>query len=354
MSSPLVIVGMSGGVDSSVTAWLLQQQGYEVQGCLSAIGMRTKNGCCGHPGLPGCTQSLRAARHRVAQGELRRRIPRTRLQLLSSKSTRAGRTPNPDVLCNREIKFGVCFDYARRLGADWVATGHYARVFTRSRRVRLLKGLDPAKDQSYFLHAMPGMLSLAPCSRSVECTRRKCDASLASSRCPCSTRRTARASAYRGTPLRRIFVALSACATRRHRVDRRPRAGPAPRPHVLHARTAAGVADRRQTAIVWLARFVAHKDLRRNVLVVVQGHDHPALMRARLTARQLTWVAGAPPAGAFRCAAKVRYRQADQACAVHMQTNRSCAMCLMSRSAPSRLVNMSCSIRTMSAWAAAS
>src|SRR5690606_28428314 len=128
MARPLVIVGMSGGVDSSVAAWLLLQQGYDEQGLFMSNWDEDEDGYCTAAG------ALQDARKVCAQlgipwhkasfaGEYRERVSAYFLA-----EYRAGRTPNPDVLCNREIRFGVCFDYARRLGAEWVGTGHYARV----------------------------------------------------------------------------------------------------------------------------------------------------------------------------------------------------------------------------------
>ena len=127
-STLLVIVGMSGGVDSSVAAWLLQQQGYDVQGLFMSNWDEDEDGYCtaaeDFQDARSVCEQLGIPLHKVSfAGEYRERVFAYFLE-----EYRAGRTPNPDVLCNREIKFGVCFDYARRLGAEWVATGHYARV----------------------------------------------------------------------------------------------------------------------------------------------------------------------------------------------------------------------------------
>src|SRR5688572_15283982 len=154
MVSTPVIVGMSGGVDSSVAASLLLQQGYDVQGLFMSNWDEDEDGYCtaaeDFQDARSVCEQLGIPLHKISfAGEYRDRVFAYFLE-----EYRAGRTPNPDVLCNREIKFGVCFDYARRLGADWVATGHYARV-EHGLQPRLLKGLDPDKDQSYFLHAMP-------------------------------------------------------------------------------------------------------------------------------------------------------------------------------------------------------
>src|ERR1044071_216401 len=154
MSRTPVIVGMSGGVDSSVAAWLLLEQGYDVQGLFMSNWDEDEDGYCTsaedfHDAGRVCEQ-LGIPLHKVSfAGEYRERVFEYFLT-----EYRAGGTPNPDVLCNREIKFGVCFDYARRLGAEFVATGHYARI-SEAAPTQLLKAVDPAKDQSYFLHAAP-------------------------------------------------------------------------------------------------------------------------------------------------------------------------------------------------------
>src|SRR5688572_28429625 len=158
MVSTPVIVGMSGGVDSSVAASLLLQQGYDVQGLFMSNWDEDEDGYCtaaeDFQDARSVCEQLDIPLHKVSfAGEYRERVFSYFLD-----EYRHGRTPNPDVRCNREIKFGVCYDYARRLGAEWVATGHYARVErdATQTRARLLRGLDPNKDQSYFLHAMPG------------------------------------------------------------------------------------------------------------------------------------------------------------------------------------------------------
>src|SRR5215510_887968 len=151
MSSTPVIVGMSGGVDSSVAAWRLLQQGYDVQGLFMSNWDEDEDGYCtaaqDYQDARTVASQLGITLHKVSfAGEYRERVFAYFLA-----EYQAGRTPNPDVLCNREIKFGVCFDYARRLGASFIATGHYARV-SHEPTPRLLKSSDPDKDQSYFLH----------------------------------------------------------------------------------------------------------------------------------------------------------------------------------------------------------
>src|SRR5271170_2294902 len=148
-----VVVGMSGGVDSAVAALLLQRAGYAVEGlfmanweeddayCTTAADFQDARRVCEVLGIP---------LHRVSFA----RQYRERVFALFLREYAAGRTPNPDVLCNREIKFGVCLDYMHRLGAAKIATGHYARVMVSDGAVRLLKAADRSKDQSYFLHGV--------------------------------------------------------------------------------------------------------------------------------------------------------------------------------------------------------
>ncbi|PZN31028.1 MAG: tRNA 2-thiouridine(34) synthase MnmA [Proteobacteria bacterium] len=326
---PLVIVGMSGGVDSSVAAWLLLEQGYEVEGLFMSNWDEDEDGYC------TAAQDFQDARqvcerlgiplHKVSfAGEYRERVFQYFLE-----EFRAGRTPNPDVLCNREIKFGVCFDYARRLGADFVATGHYARIVrepsTHPPTARLLRGRDPQKDQSYFLHAVPAAAlaaTLFPLGDLHKGDVRRMARELA---LPVFDKKDSTGICFIGERPFAEFLARYLPAQPgdietpdgrrlgRHRglmyytIGQRQGLGIGGRP------------DAEETP--W---YVAHKDLTRNVLIVVQGHDHPLLQRSELIATQLSWIAGAPPATRFRCTTKIRYRQADQACEVTVLEDGRC------------------------------
>jgi tRNA-specific 2-thiouridylase len=318
-ASPLVIVGMSGGVDSSVSAWLLKQRGYEVQGLFMSNWDEDEDGYCttaqDFQDARAVCERLDIPLHRVSfAGEYRERVFRYFLE-----EYRAGRTPNPDVLCNREIKFGVCFDYARRLGAEWVATGHYARV-AHSSSTQLLKGLDPQKDQSYFLNAMPAAAlarTLFPIGelRKEEVRRIARDLTL-----PVFDKKDSTGICFIGERPFAEFLSkylpaqpgdietLDGGRIGRHQGLMYYTLG---QRQGLHIGGQAGAAES-----PW---YVCGKDLARNVLQVVQGHDHPALLSEHLSAGQAQWVSGAPPAGKFRCTAKVRYRQADQPCEVQIQ-----------------------------------
>jgi tRNA-uridine 2-sulfurtransferase len=326
MSSPPVILGMSGGVDSSVAAWLLLQQGYEVQGLFMSNWDEDEDGYCtaaeDYQDARSVCEQLRIPLHKVSfAGEYRERVFGYFLE-----EYRAGRTPNPDVLCNREIKFGVCFDYARRLGGEWVATGHYARV-EHEAAPRLLRGLDRGKDQSYFLHAMPAAAlarTLFPIGglqkHDVRCMARELNL-------PVFDKKDSTGICFIGERPFAEFLARYLPA----------------QPGAIESLEGERLGEHRGLMYYTLGQrqglriggrsdaseepwYVADKDLKRNVLVVVQGHEHPALLRNELRASQLSWVAGEPPAAAFQCTAKVRYRQQDQSCAVQILPGGSCAV----------------------------
>jgi tRNA-specific 2-thiouridylase len=322
----LVIVGMSGGVDSSVSAWLLQQQGYEVQGLFMSNWDEDEDGYCtaaqDYQDARQVCEQLRIPLHKVSfAGEYRERVFSYFLE-----EYRHGRTPNPDVLCNREIKFGVCYDYARRLGADWVATGHYACV-AHEPSAQLLRGLDAGKDQSYFLHAMPATAlarTLFPIGGLQKSEVRRMARELA---LPVFDKKDSTGICFIGERPFAEFLEhyLPAQPGDIETIERRKLGQHRGLMYyTLGQRQGLGIGGRNDSGEEpW---YVADKDLSRNVLVVVQGHDHPALLRSSANTSQLAWVAGQPPASTFRCTAKVRYRQVDQSCEVTVLPDRSCTV----------------------------
>jgi tRNA-specific 2-thiouridylase len=314
-----VIVGMSGGVDSAVSALLLRDAGFDVQGlfmsnwddgdayCTAAEDFQDARRVCEVLGLP---------LHRVSfASEYRDRVFAHFL-----REYQAGRTPNPDVLCNREIKFGVCLDYMHRLGASWIATGHYARVDRDGGRRRLLKGADAAKDQSYFLHQVaPAALSktLFPIGHlnKEEVRRRAHAAGLPVFDKPDST-----GICFIGE---RPFEAFLSQYLRQTPGPIENAEGTVIGEHrglalyTLGQRSGLGIGGRTGAAAApW---YVADKQPERNALIAVQDHSHPLLMSDAFDVEELHWLDEATADGAyaeFDCAVKTRYRQSDLTCRV--------------------------------------
>jgi tRNA-specific 2-thiouridylase len=233
---------------------------------------------------------------------------------------RAGRTPNPDVLCNAEIKFKAFLDHALRLGAERIATGHYARVRHRDTpagaRHELLKGVDPGKDQSYFLHR----LNQAQLSRTLfpvgELHKSEVRRLAAEIGLPNAAKRDSTGICFIGERPFRAFLQRYLHDEPGRMLDDRGRDRGR---HVglsfytLGQRQGLGIGGTQAGGGEHLPWYVAHKDIERNELIVVQGHDHPRLLSHRLLADDACWVAGeAPATGAY--GAKTRYRQRDAAC----------------------------------------
>ena len=319
MKRARVVVGMSGGVDSSVAAWLLKEQGFDV------IGVFMKNWedddtdayCTSRADLVDAASvadvigiELEAVNFAA---EYRERVFR-----LFLRDYEAGRTPNPDVLCNCEIKFRAFLEYARTLGADRIATGHYARAQrTADGRVELLKAADRAKDQSYFLHRLtqqqlePVMFPLGEMSkRDVRALARRAGL-------PTHAKKDSTGICFIGERPFRDFLARY--------LPRTPGAMITPQGRVVgtHQGLAYYTLGQRQGLGIGGTRdgdtgawYVAGKDLAANRLIVVQGAEHPLLRRRDVDAGDVHWIAGAPPRLPGRYAAKTRYRMADAPCAV--------------------------------------
>jgi tRNA-specific 2-thiouridylase len=323
-----IVVGLSGGVDSAVAALLLKRAGHDV------IGLFMKNWedddddeyCSTREDLVDAV----AAAERIGievdavnfAAEYRERVFASFLC-----EYRAGRTPNPDVLCNAEIKFKAFLDHAMALGAEKIATGHYARVAERDARFELLKGVDPGKDQSYFLHR----LTQAQLARTVfpvghlhksEVRRIAKEAGL-----PNHAKRDSTGICFIGERPFREFLSRY--------LPRTP--GPIVTPegeqvgehigltyYTIGQRQGLGIGGRRDGGgEPW---YVAAKDLAANKLVVVQGHDNPLLLRKDLEAAEASWIAGTAPQPDRAYGAKTRYRQADSACELHLEGEAAFAL----------------------------
>ena len=331
MSRSRIVVGLSGGVDSAVSAWLLKQQGHEV------VGLFMKNWedddddayCSSRQDLLDAAAVADLIgielEHVNFAAEYKDRVFAGFLREYS-----AGRTPNPDVLCNAEIKFKAFLDHSIRLGASRIATGHYARVREVEGRFELLKGVDGSKDQSYFLHRLTqSQLSrtLFPVGELRKSEVRRIAAEL---ELPVAHKRDSTGICFIGErPFREFLGRYLAHRPGAIEDDRGRVIGE----HVgssfytLGQRKGIGVGGLKASrsskgGAAHEPWFVARKDLDRNVLVAVQGHDHPWLLSSALVADDASWIAGAPPR-AGRHAAKARYRQADASCRLEPDAERA-------------------------------
>jgi tRNA-specific 2-thiouridylase len=316
---PRVVVGLSGGVDSSVAAWLLKQQGHEVIG----IFMKNWEDDDDDEHCSSRQDWIDAAAAADVLGidleavnfaaEYRSRVFAEFLREYS-----AGRTPNPDVLCNAEIKFRAFLDHAVALGAQKIATGHYAQVRTgASGRFELLRGADPNKDQSYFLHRLTQeqlARTLFPVGHLHKSQVRRFAAQIG---LPNAAKRDSTGICFIGErPFREFLNRYLPMRPGPIRNDRGDVIGE----HVglsfytLGQRKGIGIGGRRSgSGEAW---FVARKDIEANTLWIVQGHDHPWLLADGLVAEDSAWVSGHPPPAGSRLTAKARYRQADATCTV--------------------------------------
>jgi tRNA-specific 2-thiouridylase len=304
---------MSGGVDSAVAALLLKRAGFEVHGLYMSNWEDDDAYCTGAQDFQDARATaaeLDIPLHRVSfAAEYRARVFEYFLT-----EYRAGRTPNPDVLCNREIKFGICLDYARRLGAGRFATGHYARLERRNCGIELLKARDADKDQSYFLHGVDrGHFDnvLFPLG---ELAKSEVRALAREAGLPVFDKPDSTGICFIGERPFREFLARYIPSSPGDIVSERGEIVGRHRGlafYTLGQRGGLEIGGRpgaREDA--W---YVAAKNLARNELLAVQGHDHPLLVSRALATGPCNWLVQ-PAAVEFDSAIKVRYRQADQAC----------------------------------------
>ena len=320
MAKKRVVIGMSGGVDSSVSAWLLKEQGYEV------IGLFMKNWeddddndfCSARTDWLDAVSVADVVGVDIEAvnfaGEYKDRVFAEFL-----REYEAGRTPNPDVLCNAEIKFKAFMDHAIKLGADVIATGHYARVRENNGRFELLKALDASKDQSYFLHRLNQQQlskTLFPLGELNKTDVRRIADQIG---LPNARKKDSTGICFIGERPFREFL--------NRYLSYQP--GPIMTPegdivgehvglsfYTLGQRKGIGIGGTKKyrsadgNSLPW---YVASKDIANNILYVVQGHDHPWLMSSALEASQASWISGEAPQESD-LQAKTRYRQKDVPC----------------------------------------
>jgi tRNA-specific 2-thiouridylase len=314
-----VILGLSGGVDSAVAALLLKERGADVQAlhmtnwddddgyCTAAADLQDARHICKQLGIP--------LHHVNFTREYRDQVF---VQFLDEY--RAGRTPNPDVLCNREIKFGVFLDYAKRLGGELIATGHYARTGKVDGRTSLLKAADLSKDQSYFLHAVSEKALIDTVFPLGDLSKAAVRDIARASGLDVHNKKDSTGICFIGERPFREFLASYLPAS----------PGPMRTPegrtvgehhglmyYTLGQRQGLGIGGRQDAGDEpW---YVAAKQMDDNTLIVVQG-DHPLRFSDALEATAASWINGEPAmladGEALRCKVKIRYRQPDQACTV--------------------------------------
>lgn len=311
-----VVIGMSGGVDSSVSAWLLKQQGYHV------IGLFMKNWeddddseyCSSRQDWLDAASVADVVGVDIEAVNFATEYKDRVFSVFLSEYS-AGRTPNPDILCNSEIKFKAFLDHAYSLGADYIATGHYARVREVNGQFQLLKAVDHSKDQSYFLHRLnQAQLSktLFPLGEIQKTEVRKIAHELGLAN---AAKKDSTGICFIGErPFREFLNRYLPTAPGPILNDLGEEIGQ----HVglsfytLGQRKGIGIGGQKEgNGEPW---FVARKDLKNNTLYVVQGHEHPWLHHTRLQAELAHYIAGQEPeTGHMAC--KARYRQSDAACA---------------------------------------
>jgi tRNA-specific 2-thiouridylase len=321
-----IIVGLSGGVDSAVAAMLLKRKGYDVHALFMKNWEEDDDAeyCA-------AAEDLESAR-RVAE---KLDIPLDTVNFSSEywervfenflRTLKAGQTPNPDILCNREIKFQSFLDYALDKGAEKIATGHYACTQRYPGSIELRRARDRDKDQTYFLHQVASgalMKTLFPLCRYQKSEVRQMarDAGLAN-----YDRKDSTGICFIGERRFNDFI--------QHYVPNQP--GPIVTAegkqigehdglmfHTIGQRKGLGIGGLKNASEQpW---FVADKRMKDNSLVVVQGHDNPALYARGLYASGLHWISASLSNNEFRCTARTRHRQQDQACSVSMQDDGSC------------------------------
>jgi tRNA-specific 2-thiouridylase len=319
MNQGHVIVGMSGGVDSAVAALLLLEQDYRVEGLFMKNWEEDDR-------ADYCSAAEDLADAQAVADQLK--IPLHSVNFSTEywdrvfayflDEYRAGRTPNPDVLCNREIKFRAFLDYALdQLGADRIATGHYANLREQAGEYFLRRAVDEAKDQTYFLY----MLDQQQLSRSLfplgGLEKREVRKLAEAAGLPNHKKKDSTGICFIGERKFRDFLSRYLPANPGDIED--PNGQTIGRHqglmyYTLGQRQGLGIGGMKNAPEApW---FVVGKDLKRNILIVAQGHAHPLLMSHTLTAGQLHWVSGQPPTRPFECLARIRHRQPLQPCEI--------------------------------------
>lgn len=321
-----IIVGLSGGVDSAVAAMLLQRKGYDVRGLFMKNWEEDDSAahCAAEKDLAAAKQVANTLN-----------IPLDTINFSSEywdrvfthflAELKAGRTPNPDILCNREIKFQAFLEYALSKGAEKIATGHYACSKRYPAHIELHRAVDTNKDQTYFLHQVSSQAlirTLFPLCRYKKPQVRKMaeEAGLTN-----YNRKDSTGICFIGERRFNDFI------TKYIPNEPGPIRSTAGKTmgqhhglmfHTIGQRKGLGIGGHKNSHNEpW---FVVSKSVSSNTLVVAQGHNHPALFAKGLSARNLYWITNPPATTSFECTARIRHRQQDRPCIVHMKDDGSC------------------------------
>jgi len=321
-----ITVGMSGGVDSAVSARLLIEQGYAV-GALFMKNWEEDDGtdaCTAVADLADAQQVCDALGIALKTVNFAYEYWEKVFENFLSECA-AGRTPNPDILCNQHIKFKAFLDYALDQGADLIATGHYARIQQREGRFALLKAFDQSKDQTYFLYRL-NQRALSRCLFPLGEVQKSEVRNIAfDSGFENHDKKDSTGICFIGERnffpfLQRFLPAQPGEIRDTH--DRVLGEHQGLMYYTLGQRQGLGIGGVRGAGNEqpW---YVVKKDLQNNVLIVAQGHDHPMLYAQHIQANQLTWLSGESQPQQFNCQAKSRYRQPDQRCIVELNTDQT-------------------------------
>ncbi|WP_416149236.1 tRNA 2-thiouridine(34) synthase MnmA [Salipaludibacillus sp. HK11] len=316
-----VVVGMSGGVDSSVTAHLLKEEGYQV------IGIFMKNwDDTNEMGVCTATEDYNDVIRVCNQLDIPYYAVNFEKEYWDKvfsyflEEYKSGRTPNPDVMCNKEIKFKAFLDHAMSLGADYVATGHYAQVRRSNGKVEMLRGIDGNKDQTYFLNALSQKQLQYVLFPLGEIEKPKVREIALEAELATATKKDSTGICFIGERNFKEFLSeyLPAQPGEMKTLDGIVKGQhDGLMYHTLGQRQGLGIGGAGEP---W---FVVGKDLEKNVLLVGQGFHHPALYSNGLIAQGVNWISGETPMESFRCTAKFRYRQEDHGVTVEPLKNGS-------------------------------
>lgn len=337
MSKPYVIVGMSGGVDSSVAAQLLLDQGYRVEGLFMKNWEETDDVayCTAKEDMEDALQVCETLEIPLHQVNFSKQYWERVFTYFLDEYT-AGRTPNPDIICNKEIKFKAFLDYALKLGADKIATGHYATIDQQGNSFRLLKGVDTSKDQSYFLYRLGQYelsRSLFPLGNMLKSEVRRMATHAGFDN---HQKKDSTGICFIGERRFRDFLSRFLPAQPGRILDLNGNVigeHQGAMYYTIGQRQGLGIGGRNDSEErPW---YVVAKQVASNTLIATQGHDHPSLLKTTISASQFHSISGTLPELPCRCMAKIRYRQADQACIIETITNGTASVTF---SAPQRAV----------------